>query len=55
MMTFSLMPRRSSVLPQMAASVSTLVVSWKEEAEMKDSVDSEALVIPSNIGSATAG
>jgi hypothetical protein len=28
MITFSLMPRRSSVLPQIAASVSTLVVSW---------------------------
>src|SRR6185369_10669203 len=54
MMTFSLMPRRSSVLPQIAASVRTLVVSWKDDALMKDSVDSDAFVIPSNIGSATA-
>ena len=29
-MTFSLRPRRSSTLPQMHASVSTLVVSWNE-------------------------
>src|SRR4030095_4884247 len=36
----------------MAASVSTLVVSWKEAAEMNDSVDSEALVMPSSSGSA---
>ena len=55
MMTFSLMPRRSSVLPQMAASVSTLVVSWKDDALMNDSVESDALVMPSSIGSATAG
>ena len=53
MMTFSLMPRRSSVLPQIAASVRTLVVSWKDEAEMNDSVESDAFVIPSSIGSAT--
>ena len=39
----------------MAASVSTLVVSWNDAAEMKLSVDSDALVIPSNSGSATAG
>ena len=30
----------------MAASVSTLVVSWKLDAEMNDSVESEALVMP---------
>jgi hypothetical protein len=39
MMTFSLRPRRSSVLPQIAASVSTLVVSWKDDALMNDSVE----------------
>ncbi|MDB4988756.1 MAG: hypothetical protein JWN04_3934, partial [Myxococcaceae bacterium] len=34
MMTFSLRPRSSSTLPQMDASVSTLVVSWNEDALM---------------------
>ena len=38
-----------------AASVSTLVVSWKEAAERNDSVASEALVIPRITGSARAG
>src|SRR5665648_849515 len=33
MITFSLRPRRVSVLPSMAASVSTLVVSWNEATE----------------------
>ncbi len=37
--------------PRTAASVSTRVVSWKEAAEMKDSVVSDALVIPSRSGS----
>ena len=41
--TFSFRPRSSSRLPMMAASVSTRVVSWKETAEMNESVDSEAL------------
>ena len=45
-MTFSLRPRRSSYLPMMAASVSTRVVSWKEAAEMNESVDRDALVMP---------
>jgi hypothetical protein len=35
--------------------VSTRVVSWKEAAEMKDRVWSEALVIPRRIGSPWAG
>src|SRR2546426_6765344 len=39
----------------MAASVSTRVVSWKEAAEMNESVDSEALVIPSSRGRPVAG
>ena len=34
-MTFSFIPSRLSVLPLMAASLSTLVVSWKDAAEMK--------------------
>ena len=47
-MTFSFRPRSSSRLPMIAASVRTRVVSWKEAAEMKESVDSEALVMPSS-------
>ena len=35
----------------MAASVNTLVVSWKDAADMKDSVANEAFVIPSNFNS----
>ena len=38
MMTFSLRPRRVSVAPAMAASVRTLVVSWKEAAAKKESI-----------------
>src|SRR5713101_4321357 len=53
--TFSLSPTSRSTLPFIAASVSTRVVSWNEAAEMKLSVESEALVIPSNSGSAIAG
>src|SRR6516165_7577676 len=49
-MTFSLRPRRSSLSPRTAASVSTRVVSWNEAAEMNDSVASDALVIPSSTG-----
>ena len=37
-------------MPLVAASVSTLVVSWKLAAEMNESVLSEALVIPSSTG-----
>ena len=46
MITFSLRPSSLSVLPSRAASVSTLVVSWNEAAERKESVASEAFVIP---------
>ena len=42
-------------MPQIAASVSTLVVSWKDDAEMNDSVESDALVMPRSSGSAVAG
>ncbi len=45
-MTFSLRPRRSSFLPMIAASVRTRVVSWNDAAEMNESVDSDAFVIP---------
>ena len=55
MITFSLKPRRRSTLPSVAASVRTRVVSWNDAAEMKLSVSSEALVIPSNTGVASAG
>ncbi len=54
-MTFSLRPRRWSTLPLMAASVSTRVVSWKLAAEMNESVESEALVMPSSSGWPAAG
>src|SRR6056297_1961190 len=53
--TFSLSPRRLSTVPRTAASVSTRVVSWKEAAEMNDSVASEALVMPSRTRWNTAG
>src|SRR4028118_1049799 len=55
MITFSLRPSRLSLLPWMAASVSTLVVSWKEAADSHDSVASEALVMPMSTGRAEAG
>ena len=51
MITFSLSPLRRSILPSMAASVSTFVVSWKEAAERKLSVASDALVMPRMTGS----
>ena len=54
MITFSLRPIRWSTLPSIAASVSTLVVSWKEAAERKDSVASDAFVIPRISGSCVA-
>jgi len=54
-MTFSFRPTRRSRLPSSAASVRTLVVSWKEAAERKDSVASEALVIPRMTSSPLAG
>jgi hypothetical protein len=34
----------------MAASVSTRVVSWKDAAEMNESVESDAFVMPSRTG-----
>ena len=39
----------------MAASVSTRVVSWNDAAEMNESVDSEALVMPSSTSACVAG
>ena len=55
MMTFSLRPISESLLPSMAASVSTRVVSWKEAADSHDSVASDALVMPSSSGRPLAG
>ena len=54
-MTFSLSPRRSSIRPLTDASVSTRVVSWNDAAEMKLSVERDALVIPSSRGCQAAG
>ena len=39
----------------MAASVSTLVVSWKDAADSHDSVASDALVMPISTGRPEAG
>ena len=39
----------------MAASVSTRVVSWKLAAEMNESVESDAFVMPSSIALPCAG
>ena len=51
MITFSFRPARRSILPSSAASVSTLVVSWKEAADRNESVASDALVMPRMISS----
>ena len=53
--TFSFNPSRVSSFPLTAASFKTLVVSWKEAAEIKDLVCREARVIPCNSGVAVAG
>ena len=55
MMTFSFKPTKWSVLPSMAASVRTLVVSWNDAADRNESVASEALVIPKSSGWPTGG
>ena len=47
MITFSFRPTRGSILPLIAASVRTFVVSWKDAADMKELVASAAFVIPS--------
>ena len=46
--TFSFNPINGSILPLIAASVRTLVVSWNEAADKKLSVARAALVIPNN-------
>ena len=55
MITFSFRPSSGSDLAEMAASVSTRVVSWKEAADSHESVASDAFVIPSRTGRALAG
>ncbi len=55
MMTFSLRPRSRSILPEIAASVSTRVVSWNDAAESQDAVLSAALMRPSSTVCAMAG
>ena len=55
MMTFSFKPIKESDFALSAASVSTLVVSWKEAAESQDSVAKEALVMPISTGRPEAG
>ena len=55
MITFSLSPTSESLRAEIAASVSTRVVSWKDAAESHDSVASEALVMPMSTGRPEAG
>ena len=49
MITFSFKPSNGSILPLIAASVRTRVVSWKEAADKKLSVAKAALVIPNSV------
>ena len=53
--TFSFNPDNMSDLPETAASVNTLVVSWKDAAEIKLSVCKLALVMPSKTDTPFAG
>src|SRR6266536_3085543 len=55
MMTFSFSPSSESDLAWIAASVSTLVVSWNEAADSHESVAREALVMPIRTGRPEAG
>ena len=48
MITFSFRPIKLSILPLMAASVRTFVVSWKEAAERNELVAKAAFVMPSS-------
>ena len=53
--TFSFKPWSLSTLPFIAASVRTFVVSWNEAADINELVCRDALVIPNNTLSASAG
>ena len=52
--TFSFRPISGSIFPLIAASVRTLVVSWKDAADRKEFVAREAFVIPRSVCSAVA-
>ena len=52
---FSLRPTKRSILPLIAASVRTLVVSWNDAADKKLSVARAALVIPKSVLATIAG
>ena len=49
MITFSFNPSKVSTFPSIAASVNTLVVSWKLAADMKLSVFREDFVMPNKL------
>ena len=53
--TFSFRPSNLSTLPRIDASVKILVVSWNDAADKKESVSSDAFVIPKSIGRPVAG
>ena len=55
MITFSFKPAQVVDPPLIEASVSTRVVSWNDAAEMNESVESDALVMPSSSGRPVAG
>ena len=54
MITFSFIPINGSILPLIAASVRTFVVSWKDAADRNEFVARDAFVIPSNTWEPTA-
>ena len=55
MITFSFNPSSLSIFPSTAAFARTFVVSWNDDAEIKLSVFTAALVIPCITGSYVAG
>ncbi|MPN40523.1 hypothetical protein SDC9_188061 [bioreactor metagenome] len=55
MITFSFNPFSLSILPLIAASVRTFVVSWNDAADKNESVSTEAFEIPNNVGPNLAG
>ena len=55
MITFSFRPTSESLFAEIAASVSTRVVSWNDAADNHDSVASDALVMPISTGRPDAG
>ena len=53
--TFSFKPCNGSILPLIAASVKTFVVSWNDAPDKNESVSKAAFVIPKTSGLQTAG